>query len=247
MKTTEEILLQRTSIRRYTRERIEPEKLNYIYEAIRNSPTSYNGQQFSVIAVTDQPLKEKLYEITGQKQIKTCALFLVFCTDFHKIQRLTELKGIEMPKAQDTIEGYTVGVLDCGLAMQNASVAAMSVGLGCCCIGYTRTADPQETSKLLNLPEGVSIVCGLTIGYPNESPDLKPKQPLPLVIHPNTYRTDDMDALLTRYDENISEYNRTRTGTKTENDWAGRIAGYYQHIVGIDSKKYLTGQGYHLE
>ena len=49
-------------------------KLDFIYEAIRNAPTSYNGQQFSVIAVTDQALKEQLYEITGQKQIKTSAV-----------------------------------------------------------------------------------------------------------------------------------------------------------------------------
>ena len=69
MKSVKESLLERRSIRRYERQPIEPEKLDFIYEAIRNAPTSYNGQQFSVIAVTDQALKEQLYEITGQKQI----------------------------------------------------------------------------------------------------------------------------------------------------------------------------------
>ena len=56
MKSVKESLLERRSIRRYERQPIEPEKLDFIYEAIRNAPTSYNGQQFSVIAVTDQAL-----------------------------------------------------------------------------------------------------------------------------------------------------------------------------------------------
>lgn len=71
MKSVEDTLLGRRSIRRYERQPVEREKLDLIYAAIRNTPTSYNGQQFSVIAVTDQTVKEELYEITGQKQIKT--------------------------------------------------------------------------------------------------------------------------------------------------------------------------------
>lgn len=79
MKTIKDILLGRTSVRRYTRDKLSQEELDFIYEAIQNTPTSYNGQQFSVISVTDQDEKVLLYEITGQKQIKTCAAFLVFC------------------------------------------------------------------------------------------------------------------------------------------------------------------------
>ena len=40
MKSVKESLLERRSIRRYERQPIEPEKLNFIYEAIRNAPTS---------------------------------------------------------------------------------------------------------------------------------------------------------------------------------------------------------------
>ena len=47
MKTVEQTLLERRSIRRYEREAISQESLNFIYEAIRNTSTSYNGQQFS--------------------------------------------------------------------------------------------------------------------------------------------------------------------------------------------------------
>lgn len=92
MKPVDQTLLERRSIRRYERENISDDDMALIYEAIRNTPTSYNGQQFSVIDITDQPTKEKLYELTGQKQIKTCNHFLLFLADFNKIKVLAEHK-----------------------------------------------------------------------------------------------------------------------------------------------------------
>ena len=57
MKSVEESLLKRTSVRRYEREAIPEETMQFIFDAIRNTPTSYNGQQFSVIDIDDQALK----------------------------------------------------------------------------------------------------------------------------------------------------------------------------------------------
>ena len=80
MKDVKETLLERTSVRRYEREDIPQEALDFIYRAVENTPTSYNGQQFSVIDISDQPLKEELYAITGQKQLKTCRRLMIFCS-----------------------------------------------------------------------------------------------------------------------------------------------------------------------
>lgn len=66
MKSVEESLLKRTSVRRYEREAIPEETMQFIFDAIRNTPTSYNGQQFSVIDIDDQALKEELYALTNQ-------------------------------------------------------------------------------------------------------------------------------------------------------------------------------------
>ena len=243
MKSVKESLLERRSIRRYERQPIEPEKLNFIYEAIRNAPTSYNGQQFSVIAVTDQALKEQLYEITGQKQIKTSAVFMVFCMDFHKLRLAAKQKGVDTPAFDATIDGYTVGVIDASLAMMSAVTAAESLGLGCCCVGYVRTADPRRISDMLGLPEGVSIVCGLTIGYPREMPDLKPKLPVEAVVHEGRYMPDEKLApLLETYDRQVAEFNRSRTGDRTDNDWAGHIADYHRHSMEHGIGEYLEKQ-----
>lgn len=78
MESIKKTLLERTSVRRYEREAIPQATMEFIYKAVENTPTSYNGQQFSVIDIDDQELKEKLYEMTNQKQLKTCNRLLIF-------------------------------------------------------------------------------------------------------------------------------------------------------------------------
>ncbi len=247
MKTVKETLLQRRSIRRYEREAIPDETMQLIYEAIRNTPTSYNGQQFSVVDVTDQQVKEHLYEIIGQKQIKTCNHFLAFCADYNKITTGARVKGIEMPPFTDTVDGLIVGVVDASLAMMSAVVAAESAGLGTCCIGYARTANPEGIAEALKLPQGVFVVCGLALGVPREMPDLKPKQPLSLLVHQNHYREDDLTEDLMKYDSEIAHYNATRAGSKSDNDWVAHIISYYREAMKYNLMERFRQRGFDLK
>ncbi len=249
MKDVKETLLERTSVRRYEREAIAEETMEFIFDAIRNTPTSYNGQQFSVIDISDQTLKEELYAITGQKQLKTCNRLLIFCSDYNKITLLAGKKGLDMPKFTDTMDGVTIGIIDASLAMMSVVVAAQSAGLGSNCIGYLRTADPAKIAELLKLPKGVFVVCGLAIGVPREQPDLKPKQPKPLMIHKNHYRQDNdrMVDEMEAYDEVVKHYNRTRAGGTTDNDWVAHIINYYDHAMEYRILDYLKDQGYDVK
>lgn len=243
MKDLNDILLCRRSVRRYERRAIEPEKVAFIYEAIRRIPTSYNGQQFSVIAVREQAMKERLYAVSGQKQIKTCALFLLFCADFHRLRIAGEAAGADVPDYAATIDGYTVGVIDASLAMMAAATAAEGVGLGCCCIGYARTSDPELISSLLRLPREVSIVCGLAIGYPAEAPDVKPKLPVAALIHEAHYTSDEaLLPLVQEYDRQMRAFNRTRTGTQADYDWIDHTLGYYREEITRSIAGYLREQ-----
>ncbi len=230
MKSVKDTILDRVSCRRYEREALTDEQVAFICEAIANTPTSYNGQQFSVIDVDDQKLKEQLYLLTGQKQIKTCARFFVFCLDYYKICEGAKAKGIEMPAFYNTLDGYTVGAVDAALAMMNAITAAESLGLGTCPIGYARTADSKAISDLLGLPDRVVVICGLAVGVPREHNDHKPKQPKSLLIHRNGYNPD-VAATLLDYDRDVQRYNATRSGTTTTNDWVDHIIGYYREAM----------------
>lgn len=249
MKDVKTTLLERTSVRRYEREAIPEETMNFIFEAIRNTPTSYNGQQFSVIDIDDQELKLKLYEITNQKQIKTCNRLLIFLSDYNKISRLADRKGLSMPPFTDTMDGVTIGIIDAALAMMSAVVAAQAAGLGSNCIGYLRTADPTKIAELLHLPKGVFVVCGLALGVPREQPDLKPKQPESLVFHKNCYRqdVDKMVDEMEEYDRVVKHYNETRSGGTSTNDWVAHIIDYYDHAMNYRILDYLKAQGYDVK
>lgn len=243
-KSVSDTLLQRRSIRRYEYEQVAAEDMQFVFDAIRNTPTSYNAQQYSVIDVTDPRLKQKLYELTNQKQIKTCSHFLAFCADFNKIARAAEAKSAEMPEIYNTADGLILGTVDASLAMMSAVTAASSLGLGTCCIGYARTAAPAEISTLLKLPPHVYLVCGLAIGIPRETPDLKPKQPLNLLIHPDTYRQDDLAPDLLAYDAEVSAYNTTRSGSTSTNDWVNHMLGYYREAMNYTMLDALASRGF---
>ena len=248
MESIKKALLGRTSVRRYEREAIPPQTMEFIYKAVENTPTSYNGQQFSVIDIDDQNLKEKLYEMTNQKQLKTCNRLLIFLADYNKISLLAKQKNLNMPSITNCMDGVLLGVIDASLAMMSAVVAAQACGLGSNCVGYLRTVDPAAVAELLKLPKGVFVVCGLALGIPREQPDLKPKQPTSLVFHKNQYRQDDAAMIeeLTEYDEVVKHYNATRAGGTSTNDWVAHILDYYDHATHYKILEYLKNQGYDI-
>lgn len=248
MESVKNSLLLRTSVRRYEREVIPEDTMEFIFDAIRNTPTSYNGQQFSVIDIDDQKLKEELYMLTNQKQIKTCNRLLIFCSDYNKISLLAQRKGIEVPPFTNTMDGVIIGVIDAALAMMSAVVAAQAAGLGSNCIGYLRTVDPAKVAEILHLPKGVFVVCGLALGIPREHPDLKPKQPAETVFFKNRYCADNEKLVnnLEAYDNVVKEYNATRSGGTTTNDWVAHILDYYSHAMDYRILDYLKAQGYEI-
>ena len=148
------------------------------------------------------------------------------------------------PPFESTIDGYTVGVIDASMAMMSAVTAAESLGLGCCCVGYVRTADPRRISDMLGLPEGVSIVCGLTIGYPREMPDLKPKLPVEAVVHEGRDMPDEEAGSAAGDIPPASRRVQPQPDRPldTDNDWAGHIADYHRHSMEHGIGEYLEKQ-----
>lgn len=245
--SVERTLLERRSIRRHERMPLSAGDAQFIRDSIRNTPTSYNGQQFSVIEITDQALKEQLAGIVGQKQLKTSAVVFAFLSDFNKIAVAARAKGLDNPGFENTADGLIVGTVDAALAMMSAIVAATSRGLATCPIGYARTVDPARISALLGMPKGVYLVCALAVGVPREIPDQHPKQPEDLVIFKNSYGTPAMADKLMAYDRTIAEFNATRSGTKSDNDWTGHILGYYREGMNYNMLAALRAQGYAVE
>lgn len=243
-RTVAETLLERRCIRRYERKPISDEDLVFIRAAVRNTPTSYNAQQYSVIEVTDQALKEELAQLIGQKQLKTAAVDFMFLSDFNKIHVAARARNLQVPPFQDTADGLVVGTIDASLAMMSAIAAAVSRGLGTCPIGYARTVNPQKITEILKLPKGVFLVCALAVGVPADMPDLKPKQPEDLLFFKNSYGTPHMEEKLLEYDRVITEYHKSRSANQSDEDWIGQMLAYYQEALQTEFLKFLKSQGY---
>ena len=168
--------LAHRSVRHYTDEPISEETLSGLIAAAQSAATSSNLQSWSVISIDDPDRRKALSEACDhQKQVVTAPVFLVFLADLNRIYQYALKAGVE-PDGLDTVEMYTVAVIDAALAAERLVCAAESLGYGICYIGALRN-HPDKIKNLLNLPDKTFGVFGLCIGRPveNSRASIKPK------------------------------------------------------------------------
>ena len=152
-----ELLRQRRSIRQFTDQKIEQEKIDILKEAVLRSPSSRNFEPWEFVFVSDEAILAELSEAKehGSKFLKDVQLAIVICGD----QTVSD-----------------VWVEDCSIASIIAQLTAQSLGLGSCWVQiHKRMHDDHMTSnhyvkEVLNLPDGVSVESIIGIGYPAETP-----------------------------------------------------------------------------
>ena len=242
-----ESLFKHKSIRKYKNQPLEDEKLGLIVKAAQAAPSWCNGEQVSIVVVKDQALKDKIKEICwGQTHVGSCAAFLVFCADFYRVSLAFEKAGKtkeDFEKYMSNIDTLIIGSHDVGICLQNATVAAESMGLGTCHIGAIRNK-PLEMTKLLNLPKYVIPLVGLTVGYPDDDPGLKPRIPPKGVCFENKYSTENAKAGVDEYDIIFKKYLAERETNSRDMNWSERISNTYTSFEFKDDYDLLKQQGY---
>jgi FMN reductase (NADPH) len=197
-----ELISQHGSCRRYKPDPVPATVIETIVGAGQRASTSSNLQTYSVIAVTDTNKREQLYELCGQqKHIAEAPVFLAFCADLARLDRVCQLR--EYSQVAEYTENFLIAVVDAGIVAQNAALAAQSLGLGICYIGAIRN-HPREVIGLLGLPELVFPITGMTVGYPEVQPRLRPRLPLREILHYESYHAPIDDALQ-EYDQEMIE------------------------------------------
>ncbi len=171
-----ELLRARRSIREYTDQPIEPEKLELLKEAVLRSPSSRNLDPWEFIFVDDRQLLQKLAVCKphGADFLAQAALGIVICGDSRESDTWIE---------------------DCAIASILTQMVAQSLGLGSCWVQVrNRRFDDQMTSeqyiqKLLQVSRHIQVESIIAIGYPAEQ-----REPLPRAdlkdgkIRSNVYR-----------------------------------------------------------
>jgi nitroreductase len=221
--STLDTLLNHVSIRNYTDKDISEGVMHTLLNAARRSPTSSNMQAYSFIVVRDQAKKAKLAEFAGgQRHIDECPVFVAICADIHRLRLATEMHGKQL--AQNT-ENTLVATVDAAIAGMSLATAAESIGLGTVMIGGMRNY-PEEVAKLLGMPEGVFVVYGLCLGWPEETqvPPQKPRLQDDLVIHYEQYNDRDITTHLREHDAELAAHYESLGRNLHGSAWTGVMA-----------------------
>ena len=133
----------------------------------------------------------------NQEHIAQAPVFLAWCADLARLDRACQVRGYE--QVTRYVESFLLAAVDTSLAMQNAALAAESMGLGMCYIGAIRNR-PQEVIDLLELPRLVFPIAGMTLGWPAVEPMVRPRLPLSAVLHWERYDRSHEDEALAEYD-----------------------------------------------
>ena len=187
------------TVRSYKPDPVPPALIEAIVAAGQRAATSSNLQMTSVVAVADAEKRQALSEFCGgQAHIAQAPYFLAWCADRARLDRACALRGHEQDT--DFIETFLVAAVDAAIAMQNATLAAESLGLGTCYIGAIRN-QPQDVIDLLDLPKLVVPIAGMTVGWPDAEPTIRPRLALDAVLHWERYDNGDLDGHLANYDQ----------------------------------------------
>jgi nitroreductase len=200
--TTDQIY-RHFSVRRYLSDPVPQDLVEAIVTAGQRASTSSNLQTFSVVAVTDPAKRARLAELCGKQQhVLQAPVFLAWCADLHRLDRGCQMRGYE--QVTTYVENFLVAAVDAAIAMQNAALAAESLGLGMCYVGAIRN-EPQAVIDLLELPRLVFPLSGMTVGWPAVEPFIRPRLPLKAVLHWERYGTEQEDEALAAYDRTMIE------------------------------------------
>ncbi|AHA10119.1 NAD(P)H-flavin oxidoreductase [Bacillus toyonensis BCT-7112] len=231
---------QHVSVRKYKEESIPKDVVERMVQAAQHAASSHFVQAYSVVYVTDQDLKAKLAELSGNRHVKECAAFFVCCADLKRLEMACEKHGTEIK--HEGVEDFIVATVDASLFAQNLALAAESLGYGICYIGGIRN-NPKEVSELLHLPDKVYPVFGMTVGVPDEEHGVKPRLPVAAILHENGYDEKKYDELLNEYDETMSAYYKERSSNQKNITWTESMSSFMSKEKRMHMKEFLSEKG----
>jgi len=149
----------RRSVRRFSQEKIERDKVMQILEAARLAPSSSNRQAWHFVVIDDHAIIEQIPPTVpfGTRGIvsfiKNSPLVIVGCYTKALTHYLAQLTGHENH------------LVDVSIAMTHMTLAATELGIGTCWVGWY---GESRLHNLLKLPRRYKIAALLVLGYPAE-------------------------------------------------------------------------------
>ncbi|MFI3278052.1 MAG: nitroreductase family protein, partial [Rikenellaceae bacterium] len=154
-------IMTRSSVRNYTSQGIEMEKIEKLLKAAMAAPTAGNKQPWEFLVVTNRAILDTFPTIIPGAHMSA------------KAQLAIVVLG---SPAKSLLPDYWVQ--DCSAATENILLAAHGMGLGAVwCGAYPNNEANRvgQISELLSLPEGTYALSIIVIGHPAGEPTVKDK------------------------------------------------------------------------
>ncbi len=170
---TSKAIRTRRSVRKFTQQPVEFDKLAKIIEAGTFAPSAGNIQNWRFILVTDKPVLRELYNhCMNQEVVYNAQAAIIVVGVIDKAERLYGLRGKRL---------YTVQ--NCACAVENMLLTAHDQGLGACWIG---AFNEDKLSVIFSIPDKARPQAIIALGYPAEKPNFERKD-LESVTYFNQY------------------------------------------------------------
>lgn len=168
----------RRSIRKYMNKPVEDEKLLQVLESARLAPSGSNTQPWQIIVVREQENREKVAKASyNQKWMVSAPVHLVCVADIKA--RLPKSKDLYIDEYNKEFEVKQM-IRDTSIAIEHMALTATDLGLGTCWIAWF---EQKDFRPVLNIPEDKYVVAVLTLGYPDEAPNPRPRKSLEEIVH----------------------------------------------------------------
>lgn len=186
MNTVLEAIKKRRSVRAYESTPVPKDVINTIIDAGNEAPSSHNTQPWRFVVVEGRRVHEKLIQtaIPNAKKIFESMKDTDISRYESLMKRFNEMEDPIYYSAPVILFVIGHGVYadhSCPLVCQNIMLAAYSLGLGSCYVGFgSMVTDNTEIRNILKLKDDEKIFGPIIIGYPKEYPD-PPEKKVPMV------------------------------------------------------------------
>ena len=252
--TTLKSILSRRSIRKFLNKPVSKELLTLLLAASQSAPSKSNLQQYSILVIQDQNIKNEISNLIGNtKWALTAPIFFLYLADIRRNIKITNDRGYE--HNNNNVDTFMNGVIDAGLSMQSTICASESLGLGVCPISMIRNII-EEVKVICKLPKGVFPIAGLALGWPDQKSNVSIRLSQDIVIHFDKYEEKDLIQKINKYDEIVFKKdpipeNKQRHvdlyGVSKKGTWSENISRQLSVPERSNFKNWLKENGFNLE
>lgn len=190
-----EAIQARRSIRKFKTDEISEEQITELIKAGIAAPSGTNVQPTRYVVIKSAEARAKLKDCTSLPFVYKAPVVLACCIDTEaikfteeRINKLREAKAFVDTPLNDVdndlnakkkeynapssaaIQAYLS--LNAAIAIDHITLRAVELGLGTC---WVMMFDKEKTKALLELEDNYEVVALLPVGYPDQSPEQRPR------------------------------------------------------------------------